>query len=47
MESIATIPIYAAISCGIALVEIIWRHAERTDEAVKLQRSRMTNQARN
>jgi len=31
MEAIATITLYAAITCGIALVGIIWRHAECAD----------------
>jgi hypothetical protein len=37
MEAIATITTYAAITCAFALIGIIWRHAERADEAVKLQ----------
>ncbi len=31
MEAIATITLYAAITCGFALLGIIWRHAERAD----------------
>jgi hypothetical protein len=40
MEAIATITTYAAIACVFALIGIIWRHAERMDEAVNLQRRR-------
>lgn len=38
METIATITTYAAITCVLALIAIIWRHAERTDAAVDHQR---------
>jgi hypothetical protein len=40
METIATITTYAAITCAFALIGILWRHAERADEAAKLQRQR-------
>jgi hypothetical protein len=43
METIATITAYAAITCAFALVGIIWRYAERADEAVKPRRCRITD----
>jgi len=43
METIATITTYAAVTCLFALIGIIWRHTERADEAVKLQRHRITD----
>jgi len=43
MEAIATITTYAAITCVFALIGIIWKYAERTDEAVKHQLGRVTN----
>jgi len=43
MEAIATITTYAAITCVFALIGIIWKYAERTDEAAKPQLGRVTN----
>jgi hypothetical protein len=37
MEAIATITTYAVITCAFAFIGIIWRHAERADEAVRVQ----------
>ena len=36
MEAIATITLIAAATCGFALVGILWRAAERADEAVEM-----------
>ena len=38
MEAIATITAYAAIACLLALLGIIWRHAERADEGAEYDR---------
>jgi hypothetical protein len=35
METISTIVYIAAITCGLALVGILWREAERADEEVR------------
>jgi hypothetical protein len=35
METISTIVYIAAITCGLALVGILWREAERADEEAK------------
>jgi len=45
MEAIATITLIAAASCGFTLVGILWRAAERADEAVEtlLQRRPITD----
>ena len=43
MEAIATITTYAAITCAFALIGIIWRHAERADETIKLERCRISD----
>jgi hypothetical protein len=42
MEAIATITTYAAITCVFALIGIIWKYAERRDEAVEHQLGRIT-----
>ena len=44
MEPIATITLIAAATCGFALVGLLWRAAERADEAVEtlVQRKRIT-----
>jgi len=44
MEAIATITLIAAATCGFALVGILWRAAERADDAVetRVQRRVMT-----
>jgi hypothetical protein len=33
MEAIVTIASYAAITCGVALIALLWRYAERADKA--------------
>jgi len=38
MDAIATITTYAAITCIVAFIGIIWRNAERADDAAKFQR---------
>jgi hypothetical protein len=35
MEAIATITLIAAATCGFALIGILWRVAERADEAIE------------
>jgi hypothetical protein len=35
MEAIATITLIAAATCGFALFGILWRVAERADEAIE------------
>ena len=44
MEPIATITLIAAATCGFALVGLLWRAAERADEAVEtlVQRRHIT-----
>jgi hypothetical protein len=36
MEAIATITLIAAATCGFALAGILWRAAERADEAAEM-----------
>jgi hypothetical protein len=43
MEAIATITTYAAVTCVFTLIGIVWRYTERADEAVELQRHRVTH----
>jgi len=36
MQAIATITLIAAATCGFSIVGILWRAAERADEAVEM-----------